>query len=125
MPGHQVYRDDHGPRCTHCGCNDTQVMRAATAGATWPSGVALCLNERCNRTFTFSFEVPPEEFGDVAEYADEAEKPPYRVVREMLRCPQCRSTAFRTDTTRQQADGSVLRYHVCRSCQYRFSSIER
>jgi ribosomal protein L37AE/L43A len=109
-------------RCPHCGCND---IRPAKAGA-YACG-------HCGRTFRIAVDAGDNDQStddrstSSAESTEESDAVPprYRIVRERLRCPACRSTDFKTDTTRPETpEGSVLRYHVCR-CGNRFSSLER
>ncbi len=123
--------DEPTPRCPHCGCNDAHVMCRPAADAFLPTGTALC--SHCRKVFTFAAQteekaVSDDEQGDAepAEGERSGQAVRYRVVRERLRCPACNSTDFKTDTTRpESAEGSLLRYHVCRSCHKRFSSLER
>lgn len=111
--------DEPAPRCPQCGCNEARVVSRPAADAAMPTGQAVCTH--CGQRFRFAAEE-----AQAAEAASPAEEIPYRVVRARLRCPRCRSTEFRTDTTRaEQPDKSLLRYHVCSRCNYRFSSLER
>lgn len=83
------------------------------------TGVARCLN--CGTVFNYRGAPEEDPAGE-----DDQTQPAYRVVRDRLRCPACQSTEFRTYHTEPAThDGSVTRYHACRKCQNRFSSLER
>ncbi len=124
MPGRQVYNEGPFPQCPHCGCRDCQVMALPEPDSATSLGVALCGNDNCRRIFRWR-SAPGDEADVDGECGEEETRPPkYRIVRERLRCPVCESPDYHTYTTRQESDG-VLRYHVCRKCSNRFSSLER
>lgn len=115
------YKDEDSPVCPTCGCRDAEIILHPIPGDWTIQGRARCRN--CGECF--GYLGPPGDESDRDGECPE-KSPAYRVVRPRLRCPQCASTDYRTSCTRpESASGSVVRYHVCRHCDYRFSSIER
>lgn len=120
------YNTGPTPACPACGCRDAEVFRLPNPER-WAQGQARC--RHCDTVFSFLGTREDEDQAEREEKVRERDgnkEPVYRIVRERLRCPACRSTDVSVSTTRaEQVNGSILRYHVCRACAYRFSSIER
>ena len=95
-----------GPPCTHCGCNDTLVVREPELHEWFDSGLARC-NE-CGGVFSFS------------AVAEDEPKHPNAVAYVAVHCPACNSDDCPITSTRRP-----IRLHRCRTCGETFKSVER
>lgn len=95
-----------GPPCPRCGCRDVQPWGRGREGASLgDKGIKhvhtphVC--QHCGHRFTVT-----------------TRKGKHRVDGEYLRsvCPFCGSANWRIYKTRRLGDGTVRRYHKCRSC---------